>query len=70
MKNETYDFLKKIALYGLPATATFIIAFSKIWHLPYGEEIGATFTALQTALGILLGISTYNYNKNADNQKY
>ena len=64
MKNEVYDFLKKIALVVLPALATLIITIFKIWNIPYGEQIGATITAVDTALGIILGISNYNYNRN------
>ena len=64
MKNEVYDFLKKIALVVLPALATLVITIFKIWNIPYGEQIGATITAVDTALGIILGISNYNYNRN------
>ena len=64
MKNEVYDFLKKIALVVLPALATLIITIFQIWNIPYGEQIGATITAVDTALGIILGISNYNYNRN------
>ena len=63
MKNETYDFLKNLALKYLPALEFFVLTVFKIWNLPYGTEIGATIAALATALGIVLGISTYNYNK-------
>ncbi len=63
MKNKTYDFWKKIAMYVLPAIATAVITIFKIWNLPYGEEIGATITAIDTALGVILGISSANYNK-------
>lgn len=63
MKNSTYDILKKIALVVLPALATLVITIFNIWNIPYGEEIGATITAIDTALGIILGISTYQYNK-------
>lgn len=63
MKNKTYDFWKKIAMYVLPAIATLVITVFKIWNLKYGEEIGATITAVDTALGIILGISSANYNK-------
>ncbi len=66
MKNKTYDFLKKIAMYVLPALATLVITIFKIWNLPYGEEIGATITAVDTALGVILGISTAKYNKGVD----
>ncbi len=67
MKNKTYDFLKKIALVVLPAIATLVITIFEIWNIPYGEKVGATITAIDTALGVLLGISTYNYNRNRKN---
>ena len=36
---------------------------STIWGLPFGEQIPATITAVDTFLGALLGISTVRYNK-------
>lgn len=63
MSNETYDILKWVAQYLLPALATLYFAVAKIWGLPYGEEIVDTITAVDTFLGVLLGISTANYNK-------
>ena len=64
MKNEVYDILKKIALVVLPAIATLIITIFQIWNIPYGEQIGATITAIDTALGVILGISSRNYYRN------
>ena len=63
MSNKTYDVLKCVAQYLLPALATLYFAVAKIWGLPYGEEIVGTITAIDTFLGVLLGISTANYNK-------
>ena len=63
MRNKTYDILKWVAQYLLPALATLYFAVAKIWGLPYGEEIVGTITAVDTFLGVLLGISTANYNK-------
>lgn len=63
MSNKTYDILKWVAQYLLPALATLYFAVAKIWGLPYGEEIVGTITAIDTFLGVLLGISTANYNK-------
>lgn len=63
MTNKTYDILKWVAQYLLPALATLYFAVAKIWGLPYGEEIVGTITAIDTFLGVLLGISTANYNK-------
>ena len=63
MKNKTYDFWKRVAMYYLPAIATMIVTIFKIWGIPYGEEIGASIMAADTALGVFLGISSANYNK-------
>lgn len=63
LSNETYDLLKKVALYILPALATLWIAISEIWGLPYGAEIGGTITAIDTFLGACLGISSANYKE-------
>ena len=63
LKNKTYDILKWIALYLLPALGTLYFALSGIWGLPYGEQVVGTITAADTFLGVLLGISTATYNK-------
>ena len=63
MSNKVYDVLKWIAMYFLPAIGTLFFALSGIWNLPYGEQGVGTITAVDTFLGVLLGISTSQYNK-------
>ena len=63
MTNKVYDILKWIAQYFLPAIGTLYFALAGIWGLPYGEQIVGTITAVDTVLGILLGISSAQYNK-------
>lgn len=63
ISNKTYDVLKWIAQYLLPAAGTLYFALASIWSLPYGEQVVGTITAVDTFLGVLLGISTANYNK-------
>lgn len=63
MNNKTYDILKWIAMYLLPALGTLYFALAGIWGFPYGEEIVGTITALDTFLGVILGISTASYHK-------
>ena len=63
MSNKTYDILKWIAMYFLPALGTFYFALAGIWGLPFGEEIVGTITALDTFLGVILGISNAHYKK-------
>ena len=66
MSNKVYDALKWIAMYLLPALGTLYFALSGIWGLPYGEQIVGTITAIDTFLGVILGISTVQYNKRVD----
>ena len=61
MTNKTYDVLKNVALYILPALATLILSLGSIWSLPYCEAIAATVTALDTFLGSVLKISSNKY---------
>lgn len=60
--NKTYDILKWIAMYLLPALGTLYFALAGIWGFPYGEQIVGTITAVDTFLGVILGISSKNYN--------
>ena len=66
MSNKVYDTLKWIAMYLLPALGTLYFAIASIWGLPYGEQIVGTITAIDTFLGVILGISTSQYNKRVD----
>ena len=66
MSNKVYDVLKWIAMYLLPALGTLYFAIASIWGLPYGEQIVGTITAIDTFLGVILGISTAQYNKRDD----
>ena len=63
MTNKVYDILKWIAQYFLPAIGTLYFALAGIWGLPYGAQIVGTITAVDTFLGVLLGISSAQYNK-------
>lgn len=69
MSNKIYDILKWIAMYFLPALGTLYFALAGIWDLPYGENIVGSITAIDTFLGVLLGISTSQYNKNKNDNE-
>ena len=64
MSNTIYDILKFIAQIVLPGLATLYLALAGIWNLPFGEQVSGTIMAIDTFLGVLLGISSANYNKN------
>lgn len=67
ISNKTYDVMKWIAQYFLPALGTLYFALASIWGLPYGEQVVGTVTAIDTFLGVILGISTMQYNKSNSN---
>lgn len=57
------------AMYLLPAAGTLYFALAGIWGLPCGEQVVGTITAVDTFLGVILGISTSQYNKATDATK-
>lgn len=59
--NKVYNVLKWIALIALPACSTLIMALGDIWNIPCKNEIALTITAVDTFLGVLLGVSTASY---------
>lgn len=63
LNNKTYDVMKWIAQYLLPAVGALYFALSQIWGFPYGEQIVGTITAVDAFLGAILGISTMSYKK-------
>ena len=66
MSNKTYDILKWSAQYLLPALGTLYFALAGIWGLPYGEQIVGTIAAIDTFLGVVLGISNAQYHRRVD----
>ena len=67
--NEVYDKLKFIAQIVLPAMGTLYFALAGIWGWPFGEQIVGTITAIDTFIGVCLGISTMNYNREKEGEK-
>lgn len=63
LSNSQYDLLKWIAQIFLPALGTLYFALAKIWGLPDAEQVVGTITAIDTFLGVLLGISSDAYYK-------
>ena len=63
MSDKVYDLLKWIALYLLPALGTLYFALAGIWNFPYGEQVVGTITAVDTFLGVILGISSAKYEQ-------
>ena len=63
LDNRVYDIIKYIALIVLPALATLYSTLAGVWGLPYAEQIPVTIMAVDTFMGILLKLSTDEYNR-------
>ena len=62
MSNKVYDYLKTIALIATPVLA-FLASLVSIWNIPYGAELCATFTAIDTLLGAIVVALKISYDK-------
>lgn len=64
LSDTTYDVMKWVCIIVLPALATLLETFGIIWEwsIPT-QQIVASIVAVDTFLGIILGISCYQYNK-------
>ena len=63
LSSRMYTFLKWFCLIALPGLAVFYGVMADTWNLPYGEQIVTTLNALGTLLGVLIGVSTVNFNE-------
>jgi len=66
LSNRMYDTLKWMAQIFLPAIGSLYFGLAQIWGLPRGGEVVGTITVIDTFLGVLLGISTIQYNNSED----
>ena len=62
LNNKVYLFLKWFLMIFTPALITLIGTLGKIYNFDT-ETIVLTIGAIATFLGVITGISTYNYNK-------
>ena len=63
LPDRVYDILKWVVMIVIPACTTAYVGLAAIWGFPYAEQVVGTISAVTTCLGILLGISTAEYNK-------
>lgn len=62
MNNKIYNILKWGLMIFIPALITFIGTLGTIYGFDT-ETIVLTISAISTFLGVITGISNYNYNK-------
>lgn len=64
LPNKLYDVLSWLALIALDALGECYKIVAGIWHLPYGQQVFETCVAVSVCLGILIGASKVQYQKN------
>lgn len=60
MSNKVYDRLKVTALILTPVLA-FLASLVNIWGIPYGEQLTATLTAIDTLIGAVVVVASKAY---------
>lgn len=68
LSDGSYNVLKQSVTIVLPAVGALYFALAQIWNLPKAEEVVGSVAAVNTFLGVVLGLSTRSYNKS--DQKY
>lgn len=62
MTNKQYDILKFVSLLIAPIAA-FLASLVSIWGIPYGQQIVATVTAIDTLLGAIVVVAKTAHDK-------
>jgi hypothetical protein len=63
LNSKIYDVLKWVAIIAMPAVAVLISSLGQIWEWPDADKITLTINAVALCLGALIGVSSYQYNK-------
>lgn len=66
MSNRFYDVLKYIAVVFLPALGTLYFGLSQFWDIFEPEKVVGTIMVVDTFLGVLLKLSTDQYNESEE----
>jgi hypothetical protein len=63
LNDRVYQFLKYFITIALPAVGALYYAISEVWGFDRTYPVNATINAVVTFLGVLIGVSTRQYNK-------
>lgn len=67
MSDQTYEVMKWICLIALPALSWWTMEVGGDIGIQNAEVVAKVLNATGTLLGILIGVSTYNYRKDGGN---
>lgn len=66
LSNAMYDRMKFVAQILLPALGTLYFALADLWDLPKPTEVVGTIVAVDAFLGVLLGLSSRQYQSSEE----
>jgi hypothetical protein len=63
LSGKIYEVLKWLSIICLPAIAVLVSSLGQIWGWVDADKITLTINAVALCIGAIIGISTYQYNK-------
>lgn len=69
MSDRVYTILKYLCQVFLPAFGGLYFGLAQLWNLPYAEQIVGSCSCVAAFIGILIGVSSYQYYKEAENER-
>lgn len=63
LSDKNYEFTKRLVQIILPAVSALYFGLASIWGLPAPDKVTGTIAVVTTFLGVILGISSSQYNK-------
>lgn len=62
LSDKAYVILEWVARVLLPSLATLYLALATLWGFPYGPQVVGTIVALDTFLGVFIGLAQRSYD--------
>ena len=63
LNDKVYTILKYLCQVFLPALASLYFGLAQIWNLPFAEQVCGSIACITTFIGVLIGVSSYQYYK-------
>lgn len=63
LSDKAYVILEWVTRVLLPATATLYLALATLWGFPYGPQVVGTIVAVDTFLGLFIGMAQKSYDR-------
>jgi Putative phage holin Dp-1 len=63
LSDKMYANLEWVARVLLPSAATLYLALATLWGFPYGPQIVGTIVAVDTFLGVFIGMAQRSYDQ-------